>query len=70
MTHHCNGFIFDVTVPLKILLLHVLFMFLLAILLFLICVGKYLHYKVFKILMVLCEENNLILKFYFNKMKS
>lgn len=66
MTHHCNVFSF-VTVPLKILLLHVLFMFLLEILLFVFCAGKYLHYKAFKILMVLCEENNLILKLHFNK---
>lgn len=69
MTHHCNSFSFDVTVPLKILLLRVLFMFLLEILLFVICAGKHLHYKAFKIFMVLCEEKNLILKLHFNKIK-
>lgn len=68
MAHHCNGFSFDVTVPLKILLLHVLFMFLLQILL-VIWGGKYLHYKAFKIFMVLYEEKNLILELNFNKIK-
>lgn len=69
MTHHCNGFGFDVTVPLKILLLHMLFIFLLEILFFVIHPGKYLHYKALKIFMVLCEENNFILKLHFNKIK-
>lgn len=65
-----DDFSFDGTVPLKILLLHMLLMFLLEILIFIISAGKYLHCKAFKILMVLCEENNLILKLHFYKIKS